>query len=274
MGELKRVKAGEDSPSESVTAEQACIEIEQQQAQARAALDTAQVAAAKALGFAPDTLNSVRFVWSDWGSPPVLGEKERGDAHERALLSRSDLQATIGEYSIAEAQFKLAVKRQYPQLVLGPGYNWDHGNSKFPLDYGYTLQHNGNKGEITATRAARDIAGKRMLALQADIFGEIEAAERAEHLARASTDTTERRLENARHQRAQVELALHLGESDGMESVGAEVLAIRAELEVLEMQAQLQTARNDLEDVLHTPLSGPEIALAQAPDSMVAGAGS
>ena len=274
VGEMKRVKAGEDSPSESVTAEQACIETEQQQAQARAAVDTAQVAAAKALGLPPDTLNSVRFAWSDWGSPPVLGDKERGDASEQALLSRSDLKAAIGEYSIAEAQFKLAVKRQYPQLVLGPGYYWDHGISKFPLDVGFTLPLNGNKAEIAAARAARDIAGKRMLALQADIFGAIAAAERAEHLARASTDTAERRLENARRQAAQAELALHLGESNVMEGVGSQVLAIRAELEVLEMRAQLQTARNDLEDVLHTPLSGPEMALAQAPDSMVAGAGS
>ena len=59
-----------------------------------------------------------------------------------------------------------------------------------------------------------------------------------------------------------------------MERVGAEILAIRAELEVLEMRAQLQTARNNLEDVLHTPLSGPEVALAQYPDSMALGAGS
>jgi outer membrane protein TolC len=206
--------------------------------------------------------------------PPGIGAQESGAARERALLSRSDLEAAIGEYSIAEAQFKLAVKRQYPQLTLGPGYYWDHGVTKFPLDVGFTVPLNGNKGEIAAARAARDVAGKRMLAVQADIFGEIAAAERAEHLARSSTDTAERRLENARHQAAQSELSLHLGESSVMERVGAEILAIRAELAVLEMRAQLQTARNNLEDVLHSPLSGPEIALAQSPDSMALGAGS
>jgi outer membrane protein, heavy metal efflux system len=274
LGERKRVQAGEDSPSESVTLEQGRIETEQQQAQARAAADAAQVAAARALGFPPDELNTVRFAWADWGVPPDISAERSRVVRERALLSRSDLEAAIGEYSIAEAQFKLAVKRQYPQLTVGPGYYWDHGINKFPLDVGFTLPLNGNKGEIAEARAARDVTGKRMLALQANIFGEIAAAERAEHLARTSTDTAERRLENARHQAVQSELSLHLGESNVMERVGAEILAIRAELEVLEMRAQLQTARNNLEDVLHTPLSGPEVALAQSPDSMALGAGS
>lgn len=275
VSEHKRVQAGEDSPSESVTVEQASIEIEQQQAQARAASDAAQVAAAKALGLPPDALNDVQFSWPDWGAPPATSEDESRAERERALLSRSDLEAAIGEYSIAEAQFKLAVKRQYPQLTIGPGFYWDHGINKFPLDVGFTLPLNGNKGEIAEARAARDVAGKRMLALQADIYGEIASAERAEHLARNSTDTAERRLENARHQAAQSELSLHLGESNAMERLSTEILAIRAELEVLEMRAQLQTARDNLEDVLHTPLSGPEMALAKSPDSMASvGAGS
>ena len=272
--EHKRVQAGEDSPNESVTVEQACIETEQQQAQARAAADAAQVAAAKALGFPPDRLDAMQFVWPDWGVPPALGEEESRAAREQALLSRSDIEAAIGEYSIAEAQFKLAVKRQYPQLTLGPGYYWDHGVSKFPLDVGFTLPLNGNKGEIAEARAARDVAGKHMLALQADVYGEISAAERAERLARASSATAERRLVNARQQAARGDLSLRLGESDVIERAGTDILAIRAELEVLETRAQLQTARDDLEDVLHTPLSGPEMALAKSSETMSLRAGS
>ena len=273
-GEIKRVRAGEDSPSETVTAEQALMETEQQQAQARTAVDSAQVAAAKALGVPPETLDTLPFAWPDWGTPPQLEVAQREAARERALLSRSDLEAAIGEYSIAEARFELAVKRQYPQLTLGPGYYWDHGISKFPLDIGLTLPVDGNKGEIAESRAARDVAGRQMLALQANIYAEIAAAERAEHLARTSTDTAERRLDNARHQAAQSELSLHLGESNVMERVAAEILAIRAELEVLDMRAQLQAARNDLENVLHAPLSGPEVSLAYTPESIASGAGS
>jgi hypothetical protein len=40
------------------------------------------------------------------------------------------------------------------------------------------------------------------------------------------------------------------------------------------MRAQLQNSRNNLEDVLHAPLSGPELALAKSMSSIVAGGGS
>lgn len=269
--EKNRVLAGEDSPGETVTVEQSRIDIEQQQAQTRATAAAAQAAAATALGLPPEALDGLAFSWPDWGTPPLIDEKDRREKREQALLSRADLAVAIGEYAIAESRLKLAVIQQYPQLTIGPGYYWDHGIAKFPLDVGFTLPLNGNKGEIAEARAARELAGKRLLALQADIYGEITAAERAENLARASAATAERRLETARRQVQQSELGLRLGEANGLERVGAEILAIRAELEVLEMRAGLQAARDDLENVLHAPLSGPEIALAKSSQTLGVG---
>jgi outer membrane protein, heavy metal efflux system len=272
--EKDRVRAGEDSPSETVTAEQARIDVEQQQAQLKATVNVAQAAAAKALGLPPDALDAMMFVWPEWGAPPPVSEREREAAREQALLSRADLGVAIGDYAIAEAHLKLAVARQYPQITLSPGYYWDHGIAKFPFDVGFTLPVNGNKGEIAEARAAREVAGKHLLALQATIYGEISAAERAENLARTGAETAERRLETARRQLQQSDLGVRLGETDVLERVGAEILSIRAELEVVEMQERLQGARNDLEDVLHTPLSGPEMALAKAADGLAPGVGS
>jgi outer membrane protein, heavy metal efflux system len=272
--EQKRVNAGEDPPSEFVTAEQARIEIEQQRSQIKAAVEVAEAAAARALGLPPQTLDAVTFAWTDWGAPPAVRDEERLEAREQALLSRADFGVAIGEYAIAETGLKLAVARQYPQFILGPGYYWDHGIAKFPLDVGFTLPVNRNRGEIAEARAARELAGKRMLALQADIYGEIASAERAEDSARASTDAAEGQLETVQRQAARVDLSLRLGASDLREQVGAEVLTVRAELEVLEVRSQLQTARNTLEDALHAPLSGPELELALSSYARPAGAGS
>jgi cobalt-zinc-cadmium efflux system outer membrane protein len=272
--EQERVNAGEDPPSEFVTAGQVRIEIEQQLSEVRAAAEVAEASAARALGFSPQTLDGVTFTWPEWGAPPAVAAEVCRGARERALLSRADLGVAIGEYAIAEAGLKLAVARQYPQLTLGPGYYWDHGIAKFPLDLGFTLPVNRNEGEIAEARAARELAGKRLLALQADIFGEIAAAERAEVSARASTDSAEGQLETARRQAGRVDLSLRLGASDLREQVGAQVLTLRAELEVLESHSRLQAARNNLEDVLHAPLSGPELALADYSNWESAGAGS
>jgi outer membrane protein, heavy metal efflux system len=272
--EERRVRAGEDAPSELLTSEQARIQIERQDAELREQVDAAQAAAARALGMPPQALDGVTFVWPDWGEPPPVDEDTRRETREQALLSRADLGQAIVTYAAAEAKLQLAVARQYPQLVLSPGYYWDHGIAKFPFDLGFTLPLNRNKGEIAEARAGRELAGQRMLALQADIYGAIVTAERAEHIARASADAAERQLEAVRRQKRTADLSFSLGAADAEDQVVAEILAMRAELEVVEMRAQLQTSRNNLEDVLHAPLSGPELALAKSMSSIVAGAGS
>ncbi len=203
-----------------------------------------------------------------------MDEDTRRETREEALLSRADLGQAMVTYAAAEAKLQLSVARQYPQLVLSPGYYWDHGIAKFPFDVGFTLPLNRNKGEIAEAHAGRELAGQRMLALQADIYGAIVAAERAEHIARASVDAAERQLEAVRRQKRTADLGFSLGAADAEDQVVAEILVMRAELEVVQMRAQLQSSRNNLEDVLHAPLSGPELALAKSMSSIVAGAGS
>jgi cobalt-zinc-cadmium efflux system outer membrane protein len=272
--EKQRVSAGEDSPTELLISQQARIQIDGQQAEVREVIDAAQVAAAKALGLPPQALDDVIFAWPDWGEPPLVDEHTRRETREQALLSRADLGQAIGDYTAAESKLQLSLARQYPEFTLSPGYYWDHGIAKFPFDVGFTLPFNGNKGEIAEARAGRELAGQRMLALQADIYGEIVAAERAEHIARASIDAAERQLEAARRQKQTADLALRVGSADLQDQVAAEIIAMRAELEVVQIRAQLQTSRNNLEDALHAPLSGPELALAESMSSIASGAGS
>ncbi|HEY4444865.1 MAG TPA: TolC family protein, partial [Steroidobacteraceae bacterium] len=272
--EQQRVQAGEDAPTELLTAQQARIQIERQEAELREGVDAAQTAAAKALGLPPQALDGVAFNWPDWGAPPPVDEETRRETREQALLSRADLGQAVMAYAAAEAVLQQSIARQYPQFVLSPGYYWDHGIAKFPFDVGFTLPLNRNKGEIAEARAGRELAGQRMLALQADIYGAIVAAERAEHIARASADAAERQLEAARRQKRTADLAVGVGAADVLDQVAAQILATRAELEVVQMRAQLQSSRNNLEDVLHAPLSGPELALAKSMPSIVSGAGS
>jgi cobalt-zinc-cadmium efflux system outer membrane protein len=260
--EQRRIEAGEDAPSELLLIQQSRIQSEQQSAELRTLADASQAAIARALGVPAQALDGVNFEWPDWGEPPQVDEAQRHQLREQALLSRADLGVAIGEYAAAEAKLRLAIAHQYPQFTLSPGYYWDHGIAKFPFDVGFTLPLNGNRGEIAEARAGRELAGQRLLALQAEIFGEIEAAEREERIARQSADAAQRRLASVQHQLRQADLALRLGAADTQEQVGAQILAAQAELDVLQMRAQLQASRNNLEDVLHAPLSGPELALA------------
>lgn len=259
--EERRVKIGEDAPSELITSRQGRIQIELEQAELQAFAGGAQAAAAKALGVPSQALDGLRFAWPDWGDPPRVDESRERKAREQALLSRADLAASIGDYAAAEAKLQLAVARQYPQFTLSPGYYWDHGIAKFPFDVGFTLPLNRNRGEIAEARAGRELAGQRMLALQAEIYGEIAVAEREENIAREGSNAAERRLTATHRQSQQTDLALRLGAMDVHDQVGAQIIVTQAELEALLMRARLQIARNNLEDVLRAPLSGPEVAL-------------
>jgi outer membrane protein, heavy metal efflux system len=272
--ETQRVAAGEDAPSELLLAHQSRQEIEQQRGELRAAGDAAQVAAAQILGLLPQALDGVNIEWPDWGEPPAVDDRRQRELREQALLSRADLEVAIRGYAVAESKLKQAVARQYPQLTLGPGYYWDHGIAKFPFDVGFTLPLNRNRGEIAEARAARDVAGQRLLALQTDIDGAIAAAQRAESLARVRVDAAEQQYISAGRQAGLAQLGVRLGASGSQERIGYEIIAAKAQLEVVRMRAELQAARNALEDVLHAPLSGPELAMAQLWSSTSAGAGS
>ena len=258
----QRVDAGEDAPGELVVARSALLDAEQQRAQARADVETAQAALATVLGLPPAALDGVPVVWHAWGRPPPLDDVELADARERALLSRADLAAAIGDYAGAEKKLELAIAQQYPEFHLSPGYYWDHGVAKWPLDLGLALPvFNRNQGAIAEARAARDVAGRRMLALQANIQGKIDAALRAEKIAAANAQMATQRVEAANEQLRAARLGLKLGAIDRSAGIGAEALVLRAQLDALQTRARLQDARNALEDALHAPLSGPELAL-------------
>lgn len=270
--EERRVAAGEDAADGLLLARQARLDITRADADASLSATAARGALAKALGVPLDALNNVEFAWPEWGNPPP-DARDRRALREQALLARPDLAVAIGEYAKAENKLHQAVLRQYPQFQLAPGYYWDHGIAKFPFDVSFTLPlFNHNQGEIAETTAAREAAGAHMLALQAAIDTEIAAAEAAETTARGAAEAAGHQLDIVRTQRDHAAVNVRLGAGDAGDSSRAEILVLQAQIETVRMQERLQAARNATEDALHTPLSGPELELANAFSAAVAGA--
>jgi cobalt-zinc-cadmium efflux system outer membrane protein len=174
------LRSGEDAPADLIASEHALLDIEQQKAEVKSAGEAARTAAASAVGVPPEALDAIPLSWPNWGDPPLVNDDELHALGEQALLSRADVAMAIGDYSAAEAKLQLAVARQYPEYELNPGFYWDHGIAKFPFDVSFELPLNGNKGEIAEAFAGRDLAGQRMLAVQAAVYGDIAAAKRAE----------------------------------------------------------------------------------------------
>jgi outer membrane protein, heavy metal efflux system len=257
-----RVHAGEDAPATLVPVQDGLLQAQLQQGEARASAQRAQSEVAAALGLPPQALDDLRVDWPRWGSPPAAHAAQLRTARTTALLSRADLSAAIDDYAEAENRLRQAIARQYPQITLTPGYYWDHGIHKFPFDVGLTLPlFNRNRGEIAAARAGRELAGRRLLALQDSIYGEIASAERAEAIAHDNESAARERLREAREQLRQAALGFKLGAIDRSEQLTAGIAVTRAQLDLLQTQARWQAARDSLEDALRAPLSGPELGM-------------
>jgi len=270
--ERRRVAAGEDAADELFAAQQAEIESDAQRAEARSDHARTDAALAAAIGVAPPALAQISADWPEWGGPPAVADATLTDSREQSLRTRSDLAAAIDSYAAAENRLQQAVLRQYPQIHLSPGYYWDHGVSKFPFNVGFDLPlFNRNEGEIAEARAARELAGQRMLALQAEIIGSIAAAQRGEDVARGNVAVAQLGLESARGARERSAASLRLGAVGAVDDLAAERIVLLRQLELVQMKTRLQAARNALEDALHAPLSGPELDLARSIPAMIAG---
>ncbi|MBN2686107.1 MAG: TolC family protein [Pontiellaceae bacterium] len=92
------------------------------------------------------------------------------DVLSQALTQRADILEKLAEYEAAQARLQLEISRQYPDLSIGPGYEFDQEDHKWGLDVSLTLPIlNQNQGAIEAARRERDAAAARFNALQARV---------------------------------------------------------------------------------------------------------
>ncbi len=189
-------------------------------------------------------------------SPPAnpLMRLSRDQAVRQALLARPDVRAALADYAAREAALALELARQYPDLHLGSGYQFDQGQNKWSLGVSVDLPLlNQNQGPIAEADAARDEAAARFIATQAHALAEVEqaVARRAgavEHYG-AATATLADREANVRRVRS----ALRLGAADRIAELTAELERLSAARAACDAEAALQDALGDLEAAVQGP---------------------
>jgi outer membrane protein TolC len=66
-------------------------------------------------------------------SPKLAGELTSSEVRRAALQSRPDILAALAEYAASQAALQLEIAKQYPDVHLQPGYQFDQGDSKWSL---------------------------------------------------------------------------------------------------------------------------------------------
>jgi len=227
-----------------------------ERAQALAALAAAIGLPAQALEHAPLSLAGFDH------APDLAPDIASGTLRRHALTERSDIQALLAEYAASEARLQLEVARQYPDLVLGPGYTFDQGDNQYTVGLAAELPiFNQHQGPIAEAAAKRREAAARFTRLQAQIIAEIDGAAAAYRAAAATLATADtlRQDETARGQ--QIERSFRAGGVDRPTLVTAEIELADADLSRFAAVADQRRAIERLEDALQTPLFDPGAAL-------------
>ena len=92
-----------------------------------------------------------------------------------AMANRLDVYALICRYEAAQQNLKYQIALQYPNIHLGPGYEFNRGIDRYSFGVGIALPiFDRNQGNIAAAAAKRQMIAAKLTALQSRIIGRIE----------------------------------------------------------------------------------------------------
>lgn len=204
---------------------------------------------ATAVGVPRHAIQGVRL---DFSSFEKLPEPNQGK--QRALTQRADLLALLAEYAAAECALSLEVAKQYPDLNIGPGYDYNSGQNRWQLALNLPLPFNRNRGPIAEAEARRCTAEKRFLAQQATIEGELNVALAGYQASRSKADTAEQLAKEAAAASQAIKSMVRAGAVSALEFTRRELEASTANIALQAARVEAQIAAGALEDAMQSPL--------------------
>ncbi len=219
----------------------------------------ARVQLAGAIGLPAGSLDSVRLSFDSLDRLP--GEASPAQLRRQALSGRSDILGALAEYAASESALQLEIAKQYPDIQLLPGYEYDQGDNKWSLGLTLALPVlNRNKGAIARARAKRTESAARFNALQARVLAAIDRAVAGYRVAQRKQADAEELLAELQKQGKTGQAIFDIGEISRSELIGLRLqlsVSARARLDAL---VQAQQALGALEDALQSPLGLPAAA--------------
>jgi cobalt-zinc-cadmium efflux system outer membrane protein len=193
---------------------------------------------ALAIGFPPRALVSLSA-----RSPRPLGcgvlQSLASDSLERlALGQRPEIARALAEYAVGEADLRVEISRQYPNLELGPGFIWDQGVNRWTLALALPgVLGRSNRGPIREAGARRAVLASRFHEIQETVLGQVGAAAEGCRGATLERSAADSELTAAEHSVSLARAAYGRGETGRTELARAELALQRARRTQRETQA-------------------------------------
>jgi outer membrane protein TolC len=224
----------------------------------------ARVQLADAIGVPVGALDGVSLSFASLNELP--DDIPADAARRQALLGRADILGALAEYAASQSALQLEIAKQYPDVHLSPGYEFDQGDNKWSLGLAMTLPVlNQNKGAIAEAAAKRAEAAAMFNALQAGVVAEIERAVAGYRVALQKRDDTEALRSNLLKQEKTAQAMLDAGEISKPELAALRLQLSASALARLDALTKSQQALGQLEDALQSSLGVPTSAWQTSP---------
>jgi outer membrane protein TolC len=244
-----QMDAGEVSPFELTQARLMANRTRLALEDARRVAATAQTRLASAVGVPTRALEGIKLDFTGFDQLPAPHLSRR-----RALTERPDLLALLADYAAAEHALRLEVAKQYPDVTLGPGYDYNSGQNRWQLGVSLPVPFNRNHGPIAEAESRRVTAEKRFLAQQAAIEGELDLALAAYQASRSKVATAGQLAKDAATSSEATQSMVRAGAVSGLEFTRRQIEACAANLALQSARIEAQIAAGALEDAMQSPL--------------------
>lgn len=194
-------------------------------------------------------------------APLDLKEHFNHRANEPEYSNWEDRNPTLArlrsEHEVAEKTLQMEVRKQYPDLNIGPQAESDAGQTRIGLGATFPLPViNANRGAIASARVKRDLArasyeteyerlNSKLVSLQSDLANN---HSRLEILDSTLIPLTDQQMEDAYR-------LMEMGEADGLMMLESLTRSIGVRYRVIEIHLALSQARNEIDYLTEVPES-------------------
>jgi len=248
----KRVSVGSATRSEQLAFNSQLFAIRQQLNNVAQNKSTAMHALATALGVTPNSVENLSIQWI----PKEIKISLPQISTYQIIQSRADVQAAMAEYAISDANLRLEVANQYPDVTLSPGLTWDAQSFIWSLASNLVLPvfHN-NRPAIEAADAARLASRKKFESLQLSVRNTLDQAMDAEKLAKEQVKQAQAAVQIAQKRKAAAERAFKAGAIDKLQRLDSENILLLEQANGIKSFFAYANAVAALEDAQQIPVS-------------------
>ncbi len=251
----QELEAGEVSSSDVALMQIVRARIQLDLADARRQSADARVRVADAIGISVKALDDINLAYDLSARHPIASKLMSSEVRELALRNRTDILGALADYAASQSALQLEIAKQYPDIHLGPGYQFNNGDSQFFLSLTAELPLlSQNQGPIAEAEARRSQLAARFNELQAKVITEIDRAVAAYRVTQDNLATLESFAATQKKQNERVEAQVKVGAADQLALMNSQIELGASELVRLDGQVKAEQAFGALEDAMQRPV--------------------